>query len=297
MILFVLGSIFGSVYTIDQTDLGNIRRFGTVIYPADKPIQPGLHFKFPYIDTVDSVRVTLQTLHVRPFDVLTVDNQRVTIEENFNYTIPKESVYHLLYEVGKSGNVDIQDQVDAVAKDRTARVLAKQNMVTVNAQREAIQAQIEKDVSKSMEELFQIQTHSLQIAAIKPSDAFMQSIDAATRAKNDAIKAENDLRTRQFEAQQIAATAKGTADAAIENARGQAESTRLNAEAERTKLVLLCEGQQKNLEAQIKPFGSPDKFIEYTKAQAALRWNGQQPMIVSGVGGAQPNLIIPMPIK
>jgi membrane protease subunit HflC len=292
--LLALMTLFNAVFTIDQTEFGNVRRFGTVLYPKEQPLEPGLHFKLPFIDTVDAVRVTLQTLHVKPFDVLTVDNQRVTIEENFNYTIPKRSVYHLLYEVGKSGNVDIQDQVDAVAKDRTARVLAKQNMVTVNAQREAIQAEIEKDVSKSMDELFQIQTHSLQIAAIKPSDAFMQSIDAATRAKNDAIKAENDLRTKQFEAQQVAAIAKGKADAAIENARGEAEATRLNAEAEKTKLVLTGEGQQKNLEAQIKPFGSADKYIEFMKAQAALKWNGQQPQIVAG-GGVGATLVVPMP--
>jgi regulator of protease activity HflC (stomatin/prohibitin superfamily) len=292
--LVALIVISSTIFTIDQTELGNVRRFGTVLYPADKPLRPGLHFKLPFVDTVDRIPVTLRTLHIPAFDVLTVDNQKVAIEENFNYTVPFSSTYHLMYEVGKSGNADIDDQVFAVVKDRTARVLAKQNMVSVNAQREAIQAEIEKNVAKAVDELFKIETHSLQIAAIRPSESFMHSIDAATKAKNEAIKAENDLRTKQFEAQQAAAIAKGKADAAIEEARGNAESIRLNAEAEKEKLVLLGEGQQKSLAAQIQPFGDADKYIEYVKTQAALKWNGQQPQIMTGSGGAT-TLVVPMP--
>ena len=53
-----------SWFTIDQTELGNVRRFGTVLYPKDKPVGPGLHLKAPFIDTVDKIQVTLQTLKI-----------------------------------------------------------------------------------------------------------------------------------------------------------------------------------------------------------------------------------------
>ena len=168
-------------------------------------------------------------------------------------------------------------------------------MVTVNANREAIQEQVERNVTAAVESLFGITAHSLQIAAIRPSENFMHSIDEATMAKNAAIAAENQLRTKQFEAQQVAATAKGMADAAIENARGQAQSTLLNAQAEKTKLVLTGQGHQANLEAQIKPFGSPDKYIDYLKAKAALNWNGQLPQVQTGGSGAGTNFVIPLP--
>jgi modulator of FtsH protease HflC len=285
-----------SWFTIDQTELGNVRRFGTVLYPKDKPVGPGLHLKAPFIDTVDKIQVTLQTLKIPSFDVLTVDNQRVTIEENFNYTIPKNQVYHLMYEVGQSGNIDIDSQVIPVAHDRTARIFAAQNMVTVNANRESIQDQVEKSITTSVESLFGITAHSLQITAIKPSEAFMRSIDEATMAKNAAIAAENQLRTKQFEAQQVAATAKGAADAAIEAARGQAQSVLLNAQAEKQRLVLTGAGQETNLEDQIKPFGSADKYIEYLKAKAALNWNGQVPQVQTGGGsGTGVNFVLPLP--
>ena len=304
-IAFAFLALYGSVFSIDQTELGNVRRFGNVVYPKDKPLEPGMHFKIPFVDIVDKIQVTLQTLNIPSFDVLTIDNQKVSIQENFNYTIPKEQVYHVLYEVGGSGNIDINEQVIPVTKDRTARVLAVQNMVSVNGNRELIQTQIEQSVTKAVEDLFGIKAHSLQIAAITPSAAFMASIDAATQAKNAAIQAENELRTKQFQAQQVVATAKGQADAVIERARGEAESIRLNAigaaeatrvaaEAEKTRLVLTGEGQESSLTAQIKPFGNVDKYLAYQETQAKLKWNGQQPMIMTG-NGAGTNLVVPLP--
>ena len=284
-----------SFFIIDQTELGNVRRFGTVLYPRDKPLLPGIHFKMPFIDEADKVRVTLQTLHVPAFDVLTIDNQRVTIEENFNYTITPPQAYHVLYEVGRSGNLDIEAQIIPVVHDRTGRVFASQNMVNVNANRETVQDQVSKSIAQAVDELFGITAHSLQISDIRPSENFMRSIDQATMAKNAAIAAENQLRTKQFEAQQAAATAKGQADAAIEQARGQAESTRLNAEANKLKLVLEGEGLKANLVSQIEAMGGPDKYLQYLTSKAALNWNGQTPQIMSGGGsGSAPNLIIPL---
>lgn len=295
LLVLVIFLAFNSFFTIDQAELGNVRRFGTVLYPRDQPLRPGIHFKMPFIDQADRIRVSLQTILIPVFDVLTIDNQRVSIEENFNYTIPPEQAYHLLYEVGRSGNFDVESQVIPVAHDRTARIFAGQNMVSVNANREVIQEQINKSISSAVEGLFGIASHSFQISAIRPSENFMKSIDQATMAKNAAIAAENQLRTKEFEAKQVAATAKGQADASIEQARGQAESTRLNAEANKLKLVLEGEGLKASLDNQIAALGGADKYLQYLTAKAAQNWNGQTPQIMSGGGsGSAPNLIIPL---
>ncbi len=283
--------LHGLYYKVDQTERANVRRFGVAQYI--KPVQPGFHFKLPWVDTVDRVQVSLTTLHIPPFEVTTIDNQKVTIDENFNYTIPEDKVYHVMYEIGRSGNTDIETQVIPVVKDRTGRIFAGQNMSTINANRPAIQAEIEKAVSQSVEELFGIQPHSLQIAGIIPSAAFMASNEAAVKAKNDAVAAENTKRTRQFEADQIVIRAKGDADSAIEAARGRSQSTLLEAQANKTRQVLEGEGMEARLAAEIRPFGSPDKYIEFLKAKAALNWNGQQPQIVAGGNGGA-SLIVPV---
>lgn len=236
----------------------------------------------------------MKTLHIPPFEVTTVDNQKVTIDENFNYTIPEDQVYHVMYEIGRAGNTDIESQVVPVVKDRTGRIFAGQNMASVNANRNQIQADIEKSVSQSVEELFGIQPHSLQIAGIIPSATFMASNEEAVKAKNAAVAAENTKRTKQFEADQIVIRAKGDADSAIEAARGRSQSTLLEAQANKTRQVLEGEGLEARLAAEIRPFGSADKYIEYLKAKAALNWNGQQQQVVAG-NGSSTNLVVPVP--
>jgi len=285
--------ISNSYYTIQPSERGNLRRLGVVQY--EKPVQPGLHFKIPFIDKVDRIQVSLATLHIDSFDVTTVDNQKVSLELNFNYTVPEKNIYHLMYEIGRAGNSDIEDQIIPVVKDRAARIFAGQNMATVNANRSDIQNQIEQSISKSVESLFGIEPHSLQIARIKPSDAFMASNELAVRAKNEAVAAENTKRTRQFEADQVVIRAKGAADAAIEEARGRAESVRLEAEANKTKLTLEGEGQQARLSSEIRPFASSDEYIQYLKAKAALNWDGKQPQVLtSGNGSNSTNLVLPL---
>ena len=292
-IMVVLYCLQDCFFSIQPTDRGNVRRFGVVQY--EKPLQPGLHFKLPYIDSVDRIQVSLVTMHIPPFDVTTVDNQKVTLDLNFNYTIPEDKVYHLMYEIGRPGNNEIESQIMPVVRDRASRIFASQNMVVVNANRNEIQTQMEQSISKSVESLFGIEPHSLQIAGIKPSEAFMASNEAAVKAKNDAVAAENTKRTRQFEADQQVIKAKGEADSAIEAAKGRAEAVRLEAEANKTKLELEGAGQESRLSAEIKPFGTPERYIQYLSAKAALNWNGQQPQVVSASGGST-NLVVPIPM-
>ena len=298
----VLGALFltlagcGSIFSIDQNERGFVRRFGTVMQ-ADhtKPLMPGIHFKLPFIDSADTLQVSLKTLHVPAFDVLTVDNQKVTLDLNFNYTVPDNQVYHIIYEVGKANDADIDNQVLPVARDRAGRVFAGQNMVTVNANREAVQRDLEARVTQSVQDLFGLAAHSLQIAGIKPSDSFMASIDAATRAKNEAIRAENQLRTVQFEAQQVAAQAKGQADAAVNQATGQAAATKALADANRYKAEQEGLGEKAKNAAQIEPFGSVDKYIAYLGAQAMLKFPTHVPnTYVTGSSASMP-LVVPLP--
>lgn len=290
LLAFFLSS--GSWFKIEPSERGNVRRFGVVQHAA--PLKPGLHFKLPLIDVADTVQVSLTTVHIPPFDVTTIDNQKVTLDINFNYTIPDDKVYHVMYEIGRPGNTDIDSQVIPVVKDRTGRIFSSQNMATINVNRVTIQAEIEKDVANTVSDLFGIQPHSLQIAGITPSPAFMASNEEAVKAKNAAVAAENTKKTRQFEADQFVIKAKGDADSAIEAARGRSESMLLEAQANKTRQVLEGEGLASRLAAEIKPFGTPEQYIAYLKAKAQLNWNGQQPQIVAGAGSSA-NLIIPVP--
>ncbi len=282
---------YGSYYSVDPTEMANVRRLGTVLY--DTPVVSGPHFKLPFVDTVDKIQVSLTTVQVPAFDVTTIDNQKVTLDLNFNFTIPKSDVNHLLYGVGRVGNSDIDESIRPIVKDRAGRVFAHQNMITVNQNWESIRSEIEKSLFESVHAQFGIDPGNLQMT-IRPSEAFMASNEAAIRTKNETIAAQNTKNTRQAEADQQVIIAKGAADSAIAAAKGRAESVTIEAEANEKKLEFEGLGQQSRLKAEINAFGTPELYVEYVKAQAGLKWNGQQPMIVTGQG-ASTNLIVPLP--
>jgi len=283
----------GSWFTVNPSERANVRRFGNVVY--ENPLAQGLHFKLPLIDTVDKLQVSLNTNELDGIDVGTVDNQRATIKINYVYDLPEDSVNQLLYNTGAVGSDGIKEQVEKTVRAAAVSVFSRQNMNNVNLNLESIRLELQQNVAEQLKALYKIEVKSMQIEEVKPSDAFLTSNEEAVKAKNAAIAAENQLKTVQFQAQQVAATAKGAADAAIEQARGQAESVRLNAEAEKTRLQLQGVGEQSRLEAEVKAMGgTPDNYIKYLQAKAALKWNGDVPMVTAGTG-SNTNLIVPLP--
>jgi regulator of protease activity HflC (stomatin/prohibitin superfamily) len=286
-------ALYGSLFTVSPSERANVRRMGTVEY--EMPLKSGLHFKLPFVDTVDKLQISLNTRELGDIDVGTVDNQRAIIKTNYVYDIPDDAVNQLLYTTGDAGPGGIQDQVEKTVRSAAVSVFARQNMNTVNQNLEQIRLELQQTASQQLKSLYKIEVRNVQIEEVKPSEAFLRSNEDAVKAKNAAVAAENQLKTVQFQAQQAAATAKGAADAAIEQARGQAESVRLNAEADKTRLQLLGEGEQARLQAEIKAFGdNPDVYVRYLQARAVMNWKGEVPQFTAGAG-TNTNLIVPLP--
>jgi modulator of FtsH protease HflC len=289
---FVAAAGFGSFYTVEPSEKANLRRLGTVVY--EQPVGEGVHLKFPFVDKVDKIQVSLRTLHVPAFDVNTVDNQKITLEINFNYTVPAAKVNHLLYSVGRSGHMELDESIIPVAKDRAARVFAQQNTTTVSQNREAIQAKVEKDVADAVRDLFGIEPHSLQIASIGYSKTFVESNELAVKAKNDAIAEQNKQVVETAKAQQKVIAAQGEADAEIARATGTAKSAVIAAEADKQKQILDGEGQGARLKAEITALGGPDAYIRYLEAKAKNLWDGKAPQVMGSGNGGSPTVVVPI---
>jgi regulator of protease activity HflC (stomatin/prohibitin superfamily) len=291
--VFVLAAGFGSFYTVEKSEMANVRRFGDPVY--DQPVGSGPHMKIPFVDKVDKIQVSLTTLHIPPFKVNTVDNQQITLDLNFNFTVPQNKVNHLLYEVGRSGNSDITESIIPVVMDRAGRVFNKQNTTTISLKREEIQAEVTKEVFNSVREQFGLEPHSLQFAQIQYSPAFVESNENAVKAKNMAVAEENKVAVEKAIADQAVIKAKGQADAAIEAARGESQSVLLRAQSEKTRLELQGQGQSALLRTEIATFGSPELYIKYLNAKAQNLWDGKAPQVMSGAGGSS-TVVVPLPL-
>jgi regulator of protease activity HflC (stomatin/prohibitin superfamily) len=215
---------------------------------------------------------------------------------NFNFTVPKNQVNHLLYEVGKTGDMDISESIIPVVKDRAARIFNRQNTTTISQNRELIQDQVTHSVFKAVREQFGLEPHSLQIAQIIYSETFVQSNENAVKAKNDAVAEQNKQIVETAKAQQKVIAAKGAADSAIESATGAAKSVVIRAQADKTKQIFDGEGQATRLKLEIAAFNnSPELYIRYLQAKAQLQWNGQSPQVISGNSSGQTAIVVPLP--
>jgi modulator of FtsH protease HflC len=285
---------YNSCYTVQPTEMAGVRRLGTVVTAV--PVGPGLHFKLPWIDVVDTIQTSLDTFQMNDLTVYTIDNQAVTVGVGLSYHTPPSAVLKLLYGVGRSGNVDIAENIRPVLADRVLRVFSTQNTVGISANREQIATEIRKQVADALGSIFGLQITDLQLSSITYSPSFQASVEAAVQAKNDAIKAENTVSRVRYEGEQAKVQADAQASVRIAQANAEAEATVAQARAQRESAILRAQGEAQAAtltgEAEAKiiqqvgvAVAANPSVVSY---EASHRWNGQLPATM--LGGTNPPL-------
>ena len=170
MAVLIMGALVASAFVIvDPTEMAGKRRLGRVV--VDQPLGPGLHLKLPLVEEIDKLQTSLETYKLDKLTVNTVDNQPITVAVGLTYRVPAGAVLKLLYEVGRAGNFDISDNFQRIIADRTAKIFAQQNTTTISENRERLST------------------------ALKA----LLSTEAAVKAKNEAVAAENTVNRIRFD--------------------------------------------------------------------------------------------------
>ncbi len=274
-----------SLFIVEPAEMAGVRRFGEVT--TREPLGPGIHFKLPLVDQVDRIQVSLDILRVLDMTMYTVDNQWVKISVGMTYRIPQAAVFRLLYQVGRSGNFSVRENVEPIIADRAMRVFARRNTIKISEEREMIANEIRQAVSVRLTELFGLEVIDLQIAKIEYSPTFAASVEAAVKAKNDAVAAENTVNRIRFEAEQVRVRAQGEADAAAIQAEGQKRSAVIRAQGEAEAIQVVGAAQAASLRARGEAVAAYPRVVELVTAD---RWSGILPLTVLGERGAVPFL-------
>jgi regulator of protease activity HflC (stomatin/prohibitin superfamily) len=307
----VLGLLNGTYFVVPQTDVAFVKRFGKVIDPQAGPLQPGLHFKAPVIDDPDLIRITTDTFELPEKKAFTKDTQEITLRVGVTYRVPTTATYHLLYEIGKAGNVDIHSNIILLSNEVVREVLSKHTITEIaGEQRESVVADIKARLTDVLASILRIEVSAVQINSLDFSPQYKDAINQATlsrtktfAAQQDAERAKVEAQTRvihaQAEADAQAARADGEARAKLTQAqaeangnlaraRAEAEGNLAKAKADAEALRLRGEGDAAATRARIEAAGGADNYIRQIEAQSKMRWNGQVPQFVLG-GGAGPN--------
>ena len=276
VVLFALDSYF----VVEPTQMAGVRRLGQVI--TAKPLGPGPHFKLPLIDQVDRVQVSLDTFKLDRLTVNTIDNQPIAVTVGLTYRIPPQAVLPLLYEVGRAGNFDITENFERIVADRTAKIFAQQNTTRISENREQILNALKTLLSNDLGTLYHIEVVDFQIAAILYSESFRASVEAAVKAKNEAVAAENTVNRIRFEAQQTVERANGEAEAKLKLAEADRQSTILSAQGRAEGIRLEGESRAGVLRMNAEILKTSPLVVDLAKAD---RWNGALPLtLLEGTG-------------
>ena len=240
---------FNSYDTVEEGHRGFKMRFGKVV--SEEPLQPGLRFKLPFLDTIRSmdVRTKLAKAETR---ALTSDSQPVVIEFALNHNLLPEQVIPMYKKVG-------MDYEQVLIENTTLNVVQKIVGQTkaddlVNKKSEAI-AKMEDELKKTLAENG-INVSSFAVPNISFSEAFTESIERKETARQDSLREEyNTARYREL------------ANQKIETARGEAESMKLVADAEAYAIRERANAAASNPQA-----------LEF---EVISKWDGRLPMVVS----------------
>lgn len=319
----VLIACAGSYYTVPQTDVGYVKRFSKVVDPQAGPIGPGLHFKIPLIDEVDVIRTTTDTFELPEKKAFTRDTQEITLRVGVTYKVPAAAAYHLLYEIGKAGNVDIHTNIILLSNEVVREVLSKHDITEIAGEkRESVVSEIKGKLSDVLASILRIEVSAVQINSLDFSAQYKDAINQATLARTRTLAAQQDAERAKIEAVTRVTQAKADADAQAARAEGQAraqlaqakaeadgnlarahaeaDGNLLKAKADAEGLRLRGEADAAATRARIEAAGGSDNFIRQTDVQSRLRWNGQVPQFVIGGPGGDghaPSMPIILPIS
>ena len=123
----VASVVLSSYYTVNQNEAGAVIRFGKLISTED--VQPGLHFKLPFIDSVHTIKTSIDNISIPDVKVKTIDNQFVSVDLNLTYKT--SNVFKALFQVGDMGSSSISDKVIPFVKSRTLDVFGQVNALEI----------------------------------------------------------------------------------------------------------------------------------------------------------------------
>lgn len=223
---------------IETGEVGIVMRLGKI----DRVLSPGLHYKTPWIEDVVVMDTTLQKTETVA-DAATSDKQQAITNVAVNFRIDETAVETIWSSLR---NDYVTRVIDPTIQEAVKKVTARYTIDELLEKRDEIKAAITESIRTTAEKNHIIVTE-VYITNFKFSDRVNQSIEETAKAKQDALKAQQDLARVQFEAEQKVA-----------NAEAEAEAIRLASQAANNPRYV----ELKQLEVQ----------LEFAK-----KWNGQLP--------------------
>jgi regulator of protease activity HflC (stomatin/prohibitin superfamily) len=253
--------IMGSVYTVNEGHIGIVKRFSE----AKMQVSPGLHFKVPFIDSVEEIEVRTRK-NEEKMTSSTKEQMPVTVSVSVNWTVDKTAALDLYRQYG--GLSQFENRIlDPRFRSATKDVIPRYDAERLIQDRASAIQSIEQNLIEEMKD-FPVTVDNIQIENIELPAKYLTSIETKQTEKNLAAAEEHKLARQNLQAQRDVNTAKAKADGIKLVAIAEAEAIRIKGLAEAEAIT-----------AKAEALGSNPAIIKFTEAQ---NWNGQLPSTILG---------------
>lgn len=271
--LFLLVTVAKSVVQVEKGNVGVVLQWGAV---QPHPLEPGLHFIVPWVQSVQEMNTQLKSFEV-PAEAASKDLQTVTTKISVQHSLNGALAADALQAVGDLSRFDVtvvKPAVEETLKATTAKYTAEE-LITKREQvkqqvTEAIKAYIDHTLAeKNIRGALQVA--NVALTEFDFSREFNAAIEAKVRAEQEALQAENEKRKRITQSEAAAAERRNAADAAAYEIEKQSVARAQAIEREARALA-----------------GNPGLI----QLRATEKWNGALPTFT---GGQQPLPFLQLP--
>lgn len=247
---------FSSMYTVRENEYACTFRFSEIVNTESTP---GLHFKIPFVDSVQYFSKATMFYDIPPSEVLTSDKQNMTVDCYVLWSISDpQQFYRALGTTGKA-----EERLDAITYNalKTAMgTLAQADIINMNdgAERNEIYESISATVDK------QAKSYGIHVEDVKIKQFDLPSSNL-TAVYNRMISERNQIAEKY--------TAEGNYEANLIRNEVDKQVNILISDAEANAAKLVAEGEAEYMRLLAEAYDSPEKreFYEFTLALDALK--------------------------
>ena len=224
--LVALVAAGGALFTVSQTEQALVLRFGEPVAGRGLITEPGLHYKFPFIENVIFLDNRILDVESPNLEVLASDNQRLEVDSFIRYRI----VDPLRFYQSVGGIAGANNQLASVLNSAVRRVLSEANQQQiVRDERAALMVKIRQQANLEARK-FGVDVVDARIRRVdlpqqisekvygrmqteRAREAAEYRAQGAEQAQKITAKADRDVIVLKAEAQRRADQLKGEGDA------------------------------------------------------------------------------------
>jgi regulator of protease activity HflC (stomatin/prohibitin superfamily) len=260
LIILALSIVWMGIYRIDAGHVGIVKRFGNVIDVVD----PGLHVKIPYADTVEEMEVRERAFSMK-LEAASQDPLELPISVTVNWLVKREEVKDLYIQFGSLDQFErriiqprLNDAVKGVTSGYTVNDLLRKRTEYRDNSQKAFSARMPDD----------IQITGFSIVNIGFPPEYTKAIRDKQVAREQAETEKYVLDRQRLTTTQVTQTAMAQRDADKARADGRAYEIKVQGQAQADAIRIMGEALAKH-----------PLVVEYKKVE---RWGGAFPTTFMG---------------